>query len=103
MYQAIEKGETDVTNAYATDAQIIVHNLVILEDDKEFFPPYDGGPVMRQDTLDQYPELEDVLNLLKGQITDAEKQDLHAQVDMEGLKEDDGARDYLVKKGLIEG
>lgn len=103
MYQAIEKGETDVTNAYATDAQIIVHNLVILEDDKEFFPPYDGGPVIRQDTLNQYPELEEVLNLLKGQITEPEMQELNAQVDVEGLKEDDVARNFLVKKGLIDG
>lgn len=102
MYRAIEKGETDVTNAYATDAQIKVHDLVILEDDKEFFPPYDGGPVIRQDTLDQYPELEDVLNLLKGQITETDMQELNAQVDVEGLKEDDVAHDFLVKKGLIE-
>lgn len=102
MYRAIEKGETDVTNAYATDAQIKVHDLVILEDDKEFFPPYDGGPVIRQDTLDQYPELEEVLNLLKGQITETEMQELNAQVDVEGLKEDDVAHDFLVKKGLIE-
>ncbi|OPG94700.1 glycine/betaine ABC transporter substrate-binding protein [Chryseobacterium mucoviscidosis] len=102
MYRAIEKGETDVTNAYATDAQIKVHDLVILEDDKEFFPPYDGGPVIRQDTLDQYPELEEVLNLLKGQVTETEMQELNAQVDVEGLKEDDVAHDFLVKKGLIE-
>ncbi|GAB6926132.1 glycine betaine ABC transporter substrate-binding protein [Paenibacillus sp. JCM 10914] len=102
MYQAIDNGETDVTNAYATDAQIAVHNLVILEDDKQFFPPYDGGPVIRQDTLDQYPELEEVLNLLGGQLTEADMQELNAQVDVEGLREDSVARDFLVQKGLIE-
>lgn len=102
MYQAIEDGETDVTNAYATDAQIKVHNLVILEDDKEFFPPYDGVALIRQDTLDQYPELEEVLNLLAGQITNEEMQGLNAKVDVDGLKEEDVAHDFLVEKGLIE-
>ncbi|WP_068785812.1 glycine betaine ABC transporter substrate-binding protein [Paenibacillus phocaensis] len=102
MYQAIEDGETDVTNAYATDAQIKVHNLVILEDDKEFFPPYDAGPVVRQDTLEQFPELTEILNALQGQLTEEEMQELNAQVDLEGLREDEVAHDFLVRKGLIE-
>ena len=103
MYRAIEDGETDVTNAYATDAQIKVHNLVILEDDKEFFPPYDAGPVIRQETLDKYPELEGILNQLSGLITEEEMQQLNAEVDVNARKEEDVARDFLIKKGLIEG
>jgi len=103
MYRSIEEGESDVTNAYATDAQIKVHNLVILEDDKQFFPPYDAGPVIRQDTLDQYPELEGILNQLSGLITEEEMQQMNAEVDVDALKEEDVARDFLIKKGLIEG
>lgn len=103
MYRAIEDGETDVTNAYATDAQIKVHNLVILDDDKQFFPPYDAGPVIRQDTLDKYPELEAILNQMSGLITAEEMQTLNAQVDVDALKEQDVAHDFLVKKGLIKG
>lgn len=103
MYRSIEDGETDVTNAYATDAQIKVHDLVILQDDKEFFPPYDAGPVIRQDTLDQYPELEGILNQLNGQISEEEMQQLNAEVDVDALKEEDVARNFLIKKGLIEG
>ncbi len=103
MYRAIDEGETDVTNAYATDAQIKVHDLVILEDDKEFFPPYDAGPIIRQETLDKYPELKDILNQLNGQISDEEMQQLNAEVDVDALKEEDVARNFLIKKGLIEG
>jgi osmoprotectant transport system substrate-binding protein len=103
MYRSIEDGETDVTNAYATDAQIKVHDLVILQDDKEFFPPYDAGPIVRQDTLDKYPELEGILNQLSGQISDEEMQQLNAEVDVDALKEEDVARNFLIKKGLIEG
>lgn len=102
IYQAIDQGETDVTDAYATDAQIKAHDLVILEDDKEFFPPYNAAAVIRQDTLDEYPELNDVLNLLKGQITNEEMQSLNAKVDIDGLKEEDVAHDFLVEQGLID-
>ncbi|WP_339798695.1 glycine betaine ABC transporter substrate-binding protein [Paenibacillus sp. FSL R5-0744] len=103
MYRSIDDGETDVTNAYATDAQIKVHDLVILQDDKEFFPPYDAGPIIRQETLDKYPELKGVLNQLNGQISDEEMQQLNAEVDVDALKEEDVARNFLIKKGLIEG
>ncbi|KGE21010.1 glycine/betaine ABC transporter substrate-binding protein [Paenibacillus wynnii] len=102
MYRAIEDGETDVTNAYATDAQIKVHDLVILQDDKQFFPPYDAGPVIRQETLDKYPELEGILNQLKGLISEEEMQGLNAEVDVDALKEQDVAHDFLIKKGLIK-
>ena len=103
MYRAIEDGETDVTNAYATDAQIKVHDLVILEDDKQFFPPYDAGPVIRQETLDKYPELEGILSQMKGLISEEEMQGLNAEVDVDALKEENVAHDFLVKKGLIKG
>ncbi|WP_187386552.1 glycine betaine ABC transporter substrate-binding protein [Paenibacillus ihumii] len=103
MYQSIASGETDVTNAYATDAQIKVHDLVILRDDKEFFPPYDAGPIIRKATLEKYPELEEVLNQMSGLITDEEMQKLNADVDVEGMKEEEVARQFLIDKGLIEG
>jgi len=101
MYRSLAEGKVDVIDAFSTDGQIVVYNLVILEDDKEFFPPYDAGPLIRQDVLDKYPELESVLNALGGAITVAEMQALNAKVDEEGLKAEDVARDFLVEKGLI--
>ncbi|MFB5677660.1 glycine betaine ABC transporter substrate-binding protein [Paenibacillus terreus] len=103
MYRSISEGETDVTNAYSTDAQIEAHNLAILDDDKQFFPPYDAGTVIRKDTLDQYPELKEVINQLGGTISEEDMQKLNGQVDIEGLKEEDVARDFLIEKGLISG
>jgi len=101
MYRSLAEGKVDVIDAFATDGQIVVHNLVILEDDKEFFPPYDAGPLIRKEVLDKYPELESVLNALGGAITEAEMQALNAKVDEEGLKAEDVARDFLAEKGLI--
>ncbi|HEY8528883.1 MAG TPA: glycine betaine ABC transporter substrate-binding protein [Paenibacillaceae bacterium] len=101
MYRSLAEGKVDVIDAFSTDGQIVVYNLVILEDDKSFFPPYDAGPLIRQDVLDKYPELEDVLNLLGGVISESDMQALNAKVDEEGLKAEDVARDFLAEKGLI--
>lgn len=102
MYRSLSEGEVDVVDAYATDGQISVFNLKILEDDLGFFPPYDCLPVVRQDTLDKYPEIEAALNKLAGKIDEQAMQELNAKVDEEGMKEDVVAHDFLVSAGLIE-
>lgn len=101
-YRSLDEQEVDVIDAYATDGQIKVYDLVILEDDKEFFPPYDGVPVTRQDTLEQYPEIEDILKQLAGKIDDEKMQELNSKVDSEGMKAETVAHDFLVSAGLIE-
>ncbi len=57
---------------------------------------------MRADTLKQYPELEDILNQLSGQITDEEMQEMNYQVDYEDASAEDVARDYLIENSFIE-
>lgn len=103
MYTSIDEGSVDVIDAYATDGQLVVFDLIILEDDKEFFPPYDAVPLIRQDTLDKYPEIRDALNLLGGILDDQTMQTLNAKVDSEGLKAETVAHDFLISKGLIAG
>lgn len=100
-YTSIAEGKVDVIDAFATDGMLVVHNLKILQDDKEFFPPYHGAPVVRQDALEKYPEIEGLLNELAGKIDDVTMQKLNAKVDAEGLKEDDVAREFLLEIGLI--
>jgi len=102
-YPSIEEGKVDVINAFATDGMLVVFQLKILEDDKSFFPPYHGAPIVRQDMLDKYPEVEELLNRLAGKIDDETMQALNAKVDAEGLKEEDVAREFLVELGLIDG
>jgi osmoprotectant transport system substrate-binding protein len=102
MYRSLASGEVDVVDAYATDGQIKVFNLKILKDDLEFFPPYDCLPVVRQDTLDKYPEIETALNKLAGKISEQAMQELNAKVDDEGMKAETVAHDFLVSVGLIE-
>ncbi|WP_152658032.1 ABC transporter permease/substrate-binding protein [Oceanobacillus sp. CFH 90083] len=99
---AIESGEVDVIDAYATDSYMVELGLISLRDSENLFPPYQGAPLMRADTLEQYPELEDILNQLHGQITDEEMREMNYQVDYEDAFAEDVAREYLIEKGFIE-
>jgi len=98
---AIENGEVDVIDAYATDSYMVELDLATLEDTRNLFPPYQGAPLMRQDTLDKYPELEDILNQLGGKITDEEMREMNYMVDYEDRSPYDVARDYLIGEDLI--
>ncbi len=102
MYRSLSEGEVDAVDAFATDGQIKVFDLKILKDDKEFFPPYDCLPVVRQDTLDEYPQIEKALDKLAGKIDEQAMQELNAKVDDEGMKAETVAHDFLVSSGLIE-
>lgn len=101
MYRSLNEGEVDVIDAFATDGQIVQYNLVVLEDDKEFFPPYHAGTLVRKDLLEKYPELEEVLSVLNDAIDDDTMQALNNKVDAEGLREDEVAREFLKENNLI--
>ena len=100
-YQAIFEGKMDVTDAFATDGQLIRYKLQILEDDKHFFPPYYAAPIVKNKTLEKHPEIETVLNELAGKIRDAQMQQMNYQAEAEDKSIKDIAREFLVEQGLI--
>ncbi|RYD03620.1 hypothetical protein N752_18780 [Desulforamulus aquiferis] len=100
-YQAIANKNISVTNAFATDGELIKYDLAILEDDKNFFPPYYSAPTVNQNTLEKHPELEEVLNLLAGQISDQEMQQLNFKTAVEGQAEAEVVKEFLQSKGLV--
>ena len=101
LYEAIDKGELDVIVVFGTDSLLKKYEMSVLEDDKFVFPPYQGAPICLNSTLEQYPELKDVLNLLVGLITDEIAQDLNYQVDVEQRPVEEVAKEFLEKNGLI--
>ena len=101
-YEAIDKGNVDVIDVFSTDPEIITHDLVMLEDDKGLFPPYQGAPLLRADTIKKYPQLVPVLNKLANMITTDEMLKMNYEVDVEGKPAADVARAYLVSKGLLK-
>ena len=101
-YQAIQSGDIQITDAYSTDAELARYDLVVLEDDKQLFPPYQGAPLMKEALLKKHPELEGILNKLSGKITESQMSQMNYQVGVEGKPAAKVARDFLVKEGLIK-
>lgn len=102
MYEAVNSGEVDVIPAFTTDSRIGLFDLQTTEDDQSFFPKYDAVPVVRMETLEEYPELEEVLSGLAGQISEEEMLAMNARVDVDQDKASDVAHEFLIEKGLIE-
>lgn len=101
MYQAIANNSVDVICGFSTDGRIPAYNLVTLEDNKGFFPPYEAAPVFRKETLDAHPELRDILGELAGRIGNETMRDLNYQVDENHRSASEVAREYLAGEGLI--
>lgn len=101
-YQALEQDKLDVIEVYSTDSQIIKYGLKLLQDDKHLFPPYQGAPLLREETLKQHPELEGILNKLHNKITATEMATMNYQVDVEGKSAKEVAHDFLSRQGLLK-
>lgn len=94
-YQAIGQGKMDVTDAFTTDGQLKALNLMVLKDDKNFFPPYYAAPIVRNEVLENNPQLEELLNKLAGTIDDQKMQELNYKVDNEKQTIKKVAEDFL--------
>lgn len=101
-YQAIAAGEVNLIDAYSTDSQLQQFDLVVLEDDRQLFPPYQGAPLLTSQLLTSHPELESVLNQLAGRITEAEMSQMNYAVDVDGQSAEAVALDYLQKENLVK-
>ena len=99
-YAALRDGQLDVNVSFSTDGRIAKFNLVNLEDDKNFFPPYYVVPILKQDYVDANPEIAKALRLLDGMFTDEDMQKYNLMVD-EGTDARDVATQALKDKGLI--
>jgi osmoprotectant transport system substrate-binding protein len=102
-YQALVDGEADVAVAFGTDGEIAAFDLVLLEDDRQLFPPYQVAPVIRQEALDANPGIADALNELSPLLTNEIMQQLNYEVSGNQREPAEVAREFLTQEGLIEG
>lgn len=101
-YQALDEGQIDVMVVFTTDGQLSTADAVVLTDDKNFFPSYLCGNVVRTEVLEQYPELQDVFDRLTGQIQDADMSEMNYEVEVEGKEPRDVAQAFLEERGLLQ-
>ncbi len=103
-YQALEDDQAQVVLAFGTDGQISGLDLVVLEDDLALWPPYNIAPVVRQEVLDAYPDVEARFNEVTASLTDEVLSDLNWRVDGDEKEEPaDVAESYLTENGFIGG
>ncbi|TVP85744.1 MAG: glycine/betaine ABC transporter substrate-binding protein [Acholeplasmataceae bacterium] len=102
VYTAIGADQVDVAIIFTTDGRLEQYDLVVLEDDLNYFTSYDAATLVRNETLEKFPELLAVLEMLTGQISDAEMTNLNYQVEIEGLDPKVVALNFLNSKGLLD-
>jgi osmoprotectant transport system substrate-binding protein len=100
-YAALLQGQVDVVVAFGTDGQIDAEHLVVLDDDKRFFPPYQVAPVVRATTLERFAGISTALNPLAPHLTDAVMRNLNWRVDGRHEEPADVAADFLSTIGLV--
>lgn len=100
-YKAIASGKVEVVDGYTTDPQIKQYDLVALKDDKSFFPPYQGAPLMKTAFAKKHPGIIKSLNKLSGKITESEMQEMNYKVTDKHESASKVARQYLKEHGLL--
>jgi osmoprotectant transport system substrate-binding protein len=100
LYRALEEKQVDVVAGNSTDGVISAHDLVALEDDRHYFPPYEAVPIVRREALEQHPALRQALHELAGKISDEEMRRLNYAVDGEHRAVKPLVQEFRKAKGL---
>lgn len=102
VYDAVAANKMDVVLGYSTDGRIGSYDLVILEDDLHFFPPYDACAVATDELLEKHPELNDVIAKLSGKISTETMQKLNYQADNDLMEPATVAENFLKEHHFFE-
>jgi osmoprotectant transport system permease protein len=102
MYKAAFEHKLDVISGYSTDGRLKAYDLITLKDDRHIFPPYFAAPLIRQDVLLKFPQLEAVLNSLSSQIDDSTMTALNYQVDQLKRSPERVAMDFMLAHHLYK-
>ena len=101
-YQALNQGRIDVMVVFTTDGQLSASDVTVLEDDKQFYPSYLCGNVVRSEVIEEHPELTGVFEKVSGLISDSDMAQMNYQVETEGREPRDVAEEFLGTHGLLE-
>lgn len=100
--RSLDNEQVDVSVAFETDATIRSYDLVVLEDDERFFPPYRIAVTINEEVFEEYPEIEEITARLADRLDSNIMRELNYLVDIEGQSVSVVAYDWLVENGLLE-
>ena len=99
-YRALAEKQVDLIAGNSTDGLIASLDLFMLEDDQNYFPPYQAVPIVHQETLKRFPDLQNILNKLAGKISEKEIQKLNGLVDIDHKDVAEVVKEFLAAKKL---
>ena len=102
IYAATADGDCNFGEIFTTDGRIKALDLAVLEDDKRFFPAYNVSVVVREEKLDENPQIEKLFAPVTEKLTDETLIELNAEIDVDGREPADVAFDWLKKEGFVE-
>jgi osmoprotectant transport system substrate-binding protein len=100
LYRALNAHQVDMIAANSTDGPIEEFGLTALKDDKHYFPPYQAVPLIRNDALREWPQIQLALDALSGKITEEDMRSMNEAVDGERRDPAIVVREFRMKKGL---
>ncbi|MFC5799050.1 glycine betaine ABC transporter substrate-binding protein [Streptomyces formicae] len=102
IYTETAKGKTcNFGEVFSTDGRIQANGLVLLEDDKDFFPAYQPSLTMKEETVNKYPQLRTMFTPLADSLTTDVMRELNARADVNGEDPHDIAESWLKKNGFL--
>ncbi len=102
VYEALSTGSLDLALGYTTDGRIPAYDLVVLEDDLQFFPPYDASPFATHAVIEEYPVIDEALSRLTDTISTETMQNLNYRADEEGIEPALVAEEFLEEHNYFE-
>ncbi|MGC5037795.1 glycine betaine ABC transporter substrate-binding protein [Streptomyces sp. DT190] len=102
IYTQTQKGSCPYGEVFTTDGRIKSMNLVVMDDDKKFFPNYNAAPMINAKTLKEWPAIADVLDPVTARLNNTVARDLNAKVDVDGEDPHQVALDWMVREGFVE-
>ncbi|WMD09041.1 glycine betaine ABC transporter substrate-binding protein [Streptomyces sp. FXY-T5] len=102
IYTQTDKGSCMFGEVFTTDGRIKSMNLVVMDDDKKFFPNYNAAPMINAKSLKEWPAIAQVLNPVTAKLNNSVAQTLNAKVDVDGEDPHQVALDWLVQEGFVK-
>lgn len=101
VYDALATGECTFGEVFTTDGRIVSLDLEVLADDREYFPKYNVSLVVREEVLDEHPQIADLVGPVSEKLTDEVLLELNAGIDVEGREPADVAAEWLRDEGFV--
>lgn len=102
IYTQVKKGSCTYGEVFTTDGRIKSMNLVVMADDRKFFPNYNAAPAINSKALKKWPAIAEVLDPVTKKLDNTVAQELNAKVDVDGQDPHQVALDWMKKEGFVK-